>query len=179
MRSISLGIRVAVGMASLLFLTTAWGICSNRSTYFEVNADSVYDKKTDLTWMRCTFGKTWKNGLGCVGMATKVFARDSFKFRNLEGTDAAGSTTKGWRVPSRDELLSIVNHHCPPDFGLVPKATIDNEIFPDTPAEYFLTHQPGYPEFCQLLSFIDGLSFQKCNRWPYQVFSLRLVRNGK
>jgi len=174
-----LGMRLAIGTLSLLFLTSAWGICSSRSTYFVVNNDSVYDAKTDLTWMRCSFGQTWTPGLGCVGIPYKIPVSASFRFHHLEWTDASGRSTTGWRVPGRDELLSIVNHDCPSGFGSVPMATIDHEIFPDTPVEYFLAHAPGDSRSCELISFIDGRGIEACGGWQGSVFPLRLVRSGR
>ena len=34
---------------------------------FEVHGDTVYDKSTDLTWTRCSYGQQWTEDGGCSG----------------------------------------------------------------------------------------------------------------
>jgi hypothetical protein len=34
---------------------------------FEIHGETVYDKKTDLTWMRCSYGQEWSDHGGCSG----------------------------------------------------------------------------------------------------------------
>jgi hypothetical protein len=35
---------------------------------YVIQGDTVYDKKTDLTWQRCSVGQRWAEGKGCVGV---------------------------------------------------------------------------------------------------------------
>jgi len=79
-----------------------------------VKGDTVYDTKTRLTWQR------------------RVDERDF----TWEGAKAYCRGRGGeWRLPSKEELLSIVVHgHGGP--------TIDRKAFPNTPVEVFWTSTP-------------------------------------
>ena len=71
---------------------------------FEVHGDAVYDKSTNLTWTRCSYGQQWTEGGGCSGSA-RLLDWDSAMGLHLQG-DA------NWRLPQRDELQSIVAPNC-------------------------------------------------------------------
>lgn len=83
-----------------------------------IQNDTVYDRKTDLTWQRCTYGQNWQDAQGCVGTPQKL------------GFDEAKQLqANGWRMPTLDELNTIVVH------GVSP--SIDGIAFPNTPPTYF------------------------------------------
>ena len=73
----------------------------------------VFDSRTKLRWQRCSVGQRWKEGLGCVGVILQM----SFK-------GAALRATAGWRLPTRDELASLVASHCT-------NPAINEDVFPD------------------------------------------------
>lgn len=68
---------------------------------FTVKGEAAYDKKTDLTWMRCGRGQQWKEGGGCVGELQKFTYAQSH-----------AGLTDGWRLPSLEELQTIIAPHC-------------------------------------------------------------------
>lgn len=79
----------------------------------------VHDRKTDLTWQRCTVGQRWSNSGGrCEGQPVRLAFDDA---KRLE--------RDGWRIPTLDELLSLVVT------GRTP--SIDEQAFPDTPPVYY------------------------------------------
>ena len=39
---------------------------------YDVRADEVYDKNTDLTWARCPVGMNWQEDSGCFGKPLQV-----------------------------------------------------------------------------------------------------------
>jgi hypothetical protein len=81
--------------------------------------DRVYDRKTDLTWQRCSLGQTWQAAAGrCQGAPLR-----------LGFAEALQRQADGWRVPTLDELQSIVRPGARP--------AIDAQAFPDTPPLYF------------------------------------------
>ncbi|SFR54034.1 DUF1566 domain-containing protein [Thiomicrospira sp. ALE5] len=74
-----------------------------KERYVLNNDGTVYDKKTNLIWMRCSLGQTW-TGTTCSGDASRHFlqvAEDLAKQSRF-----AGKTD--WRVPTVDELHSLV-----------------------------------------------------------------------
>jgi|GEM_PF-6683366 len=72
---------------------------------FEVAGDQVYDRKTDLTWQRCDFGQAWDESNGwCRGVKRHATAEAL--------SEAARSDAPGWRVPTIDELSSMMEIAC-------------------------------------------------------------------
>ncbi len=85
----------------------------------------VTDNNTGLVWRRCSEGQTW-NGTTCTGSARQY---------TYEQALARAQTQTGWRLPSKEELSSIVdssrNH-----------LAIDTAAFPGTVAGAYWTSSP-------------------------------------
>ncbi len=118
----------------------------------------VYDRKTDLTWQRCTYGQRWTEGKGCAGESKRV------TFDEAKALESAG-----WRVPTLDELKSIVVK------GVKP--TIDAAAFPDTPPVYFWSTDNRDTSFSWYVLFENGLAN---HYFPPRTNKdrVRLVRSG-
>ncbi|WP_052501675.1 Lcl C-terminal domain-containing protein [Thiomicrospira microaerophila] len=74
-----------------------------RDRYVINQNGTVYDKKTNLTWMVCSLGLIW-NGRTCTGRASTYdwpSARDAAASTNYAGKS-------DWRVPTIEELHSLV-----------------------------------------------------------------------
>ena len=84
---------------------------------YVIQGDTVYDKKTDLTWQRCSVGQRWAEGKGCVGVI-KTFTFD----------DAQRQGNGMWRVPTKNELGTLIDQNRKAQ-GQRP--TIDAGAFPD------------------------------------------------
>ncbi len=124
-------------------------VLDKSTSVYEVNADgTVYDKATNLTWMRCSLGQTW-DGKSCIGETQKYTWDESIKITlNFAGSNA-------WRLPTVEELDSLVycskgrkpswgpghkytrdtNGQCVGDNYQLP--TIDISAFPNTPVHYY------------------------------------------
>ena len=64
-----------------------------------VSDSTVYDKKTDLTWQRCSVGLRWNPTTSyCVGIK-KTMTFDEANASSLSG---------GWRMPTIDELRTLL-----------------------------------------------------------------------
>ncbi len=104
---------------------------STPSSRFKDNGDgTVTDTRTKLTWRHCALGMSW-NGQTCEGQSA------SYDFVNakiaIEELNAAGdSKHSDWRLPSRQELASIVEARC---F----KPAINLDVFPYSPESGFWT----------------------------------------
>ncbi len=167
-----------VSVASIWVLAMGAGVCVAASTALAecdssqtskpssarlvVKGGVVYDKKTDLTWMRCSQGQTWKDDLGCVGVPKK-FTHDS----------ANEGWSNGWRMPSVDELKTIIAKNCE-------NPSIDDEIFPDTPSEWYHTRSKD-GSGCWVVNFGDGRVGGKGSNYGYcdNGYAVRLVRSGQ
>ena len=87
----------------------------------------VYDQSTGLIWQRCSVGQAWHNETNqCVlePGAPFLFTWDAAQQKAL--------LDPGWRIPSKIELLSLVERACT-------GPAINEEIFPDTPYQGFWT----------------------------------------
>lgn len=130
---------------------------------FVVSADGqeVTDTQTKLIWQRCTVGQKW-DGKTCSGKATKV---------SLPDAKAMGaSTSPAWHVPTKDELLSIVDK-------TVKKPAIDKAAFPGTPPAIFWATQPGTADSLNawIVQFKTGKVYANTHKAKYLV---RLVRSS-
>ena len=92
------------------------------------NADgTITHTPTSLTWMRCAMGMTW-TGSTCSGTATTY----AFSQANALTGATAFAGYSDWRVPTEDELLSLVDY----SYGQYIPA-INSSMFPETPSSYF------------------------------------------
>jgi hypothetical protein len=127
---------------------------------YVLKGGEAYDKKTDLTWQRCSIGQRWKEGTGCVGV-----------IKQLDWDESMKQAADGWRVPTMDELLTLVSPTCH-------KPAINEEVFPDMELDklwYWSSTEQG-PFLALLVDFAEGQS----NSYDRtDVGTLRLVRDGE
>ncbi|WP_260603282.1 DUF1566 domain-containing protein [Vibrio cholerae] len=69
--------------------------------YYDNLDGTVFDKQTQLVWMRCSLGQSW-DGKNCTGKAQEISWDDAIKLKH----NFAGSTA--WRLPTVEELDSLV-----------------------------------------------------------------------
>jgi Protein of unknown function (DUF1566) len=86
---------------------------------YTVGAQGVTDNMTHLVWQPNS-------------------SANSFTQRDAATFCATLSASSGWRLPSKDELLTLVDRSVPP-----PAALIDATAFPNTPATGFWTSSPA------------------------------------
>ena len=129
---------------------------------FEVHGDTVYDKTTDLTWTRCSYGQHWSEGGGCSG-SVKLLDWDSAIGLHLQG-DA------NWRLPQRDELQSIVAANCK-------RPAINETAFPGTPSIQYWTSTASGPSYAWVVFFRTGMP--TWNFLKTTPFAVRMVRTGR
>ena len=160
-RSVALGIRCAA--FSLLTLAAASGQAQAR---FTVSADGqdVLDSTTNLTWRRCAEGQHW-DGKACTGKLAK------FTYGSAKQAAASAGGGKGWRVPTRDELVGLV------DKNAKKKPKIDVQAFPNTPSAMFWASRPGSDDNLNawLVNFGNGKVIGNAGQ---AKFPLRLVHAG-
>lgn len=148
--------KVIINLCTALISTTCVAeIIDNRFEVIE-NGTQVRDLKTKLIWQRCSVGQKL-DGNNCLGKPK------GFKFNNLNE-----STTDGWRVPEKDELMSIVD-------ATINKSTINQKAFPNTPAsDYWTGTHYAFTTNAWLVNFDYGLSSYADAGHPCLV---RLVRS--
>lgn len=121
----------ALQLAAFLLMTLAAG-SGHAQSRFKVSADGseVTDTQSQLTWKRCAEGSTW-DGKACTGKPMR------FDFRNAKKHAAEAGKSGTWRLPSREELVGLV------DKAKKKKPKIDVEAFPNTPSLPFWATRAG------------------------------------
>lgn len=127
---------------------------------YVIQGGVVYDRKTDLTWQRCSAGQQWDDEVGCVGV-----------IEQMTWDEATGKAQEGWRVPTRDELATLVSPTCK-------QPSINEEAFPDMDLGklWYWTSTTNDDYLAWLVNFADG---QFANYDRSDVGALRLVRIAK
>jgi hypothetical protein len=138
------------------------GPIDSYASRFEVHGDTVYDKSTDLTWTRCSYGQQWTEAGGCSG-SVKLLDWDSAMGLHLRG-DAI------WRLPQRDELQSIVASNCK-------KPAVNETVFPGTPSIQYWTSTASGPSYAWVVFFRTGMP--TWNFLKTTPFAVRMVRTGR
>ena len=135
---------------------------------FAVSADGqeVTDSTSRLTWRRCAEGMRW-DGKACSGKLVKY----SYATAKQKASAMAQAGGKSWRIPTRDELVALV------DMGRKKKPRIDTEAFPQTPSAPFWASKPGTDDNLNawLVNFGNGKVRGNVGQ---SKFALRLVRAG-
>jgi hypothetical protein len=153
---------------AVFVLSAVAAASSHAQARFKVSADGqeVLDTTTQLTWRRCAEGMQW-DAKTCSGKLAKY----SYAGAKQQAAGAAKTGAKAWRIPSRDELVGLV------DKQAKKKPKIDGEAFPKTPSTPFWATRPGTDDNLNawLVSFSNGKVTGNAGQ---AKFALRLVRTG-
>ena len=136
----------------------AGAAASTPSSEFTATGDggTVLHGRTGLEWQRCHLGQKWDNDICIWDAATHAW----------EDALAAAEAVPGWRLPSRDELLTIVE-------ACRTTPAINLEVFPEAPAVFHWTSSDEGTGNAWAINFRNGRDYwnDKGIRYP-----LRLVR---
>ena len=136
---------------------------------FTINGNTVIDNITNLEWQRCRLGTTW-DGSGCSD--DNLSNNDYYEWKQAleaaESNDLNGHND--WRVPNIKELASTIEDACS-------TPSINLEVFPDTPYEYFWSSTPysGDIYYAMYIHLNGGGGDMQGSRW-LRLY-VRLVRS--
>ena len=146
-----------------VFALCALATTAQAGDRYMVSADGqeVRDTTTQLTWRRCAEGQRF-DGKACAGKPTRLSYGAAKK--------VAGSAGAGWRVPTREELVGLVDKKAK-------KPKIDAQAFPKTPNLSFWASRQGSDDDlgAWLVSFASG---RVTGNVGQAKFPLRLVKSG-
>ncbi|MBS0617850.1 MAG: DUF1566 domain-containing protein [Spirochaetes bacterium] len=132
---------------------------------FTDNLDgTVTDARNNLRWQKCSNGQTYSGGT-CTGVVTTATWATALKY-----CQTLSLASKAWRLPSRNEFLSIVDRS-------VFNPAISAAYFPITPASRFWssTTSAPYTTGAWYVDFNDGSSSLDGKFYKYAV---RCVATG-
>ncbi|MBK9443626.1 MAG: DUF1566 domain-containing protein [Comamonadaceae bacterium] len=161
------GVYSATLALSLSVAWPAWG-----GIPFTDNGNgTVTDASTSLVWDQCPYGLT---GAACD--TGTVFFGD-WPTALTKAVEANAASYKGftdWRVPNKNELMSIVKL----DTYTIGQPSIDTSAFPGTPRDRFWTSTTyaSFPSKAWVFSFDDTITGAYSKTNSYYV---RLVRSGQ
>ena len=117
------------------------------SNFFIVAGNEVHDTRTQLMWSRCPVGMT-SQGTQCKGAAKLMSLVEAERYARERGD--------GWRLPTINELLGIVEQRCS-------NPAINTKIFPgvielyEGKAKYWSrTPYQDVPTLFYNVDFLDG-----------------------
>jgi Protein of unknown function (DUF1566) len=136
------------------------------ATRYLVSGDGaeVTDTTTGLIWRRCAEGMS-ASGNKCVGKALTFDFAGAF----VRASSQAKVSKKGWRVPNKEELLSIGDEK---RFTMA----IDITTFPGTPPDHFWTSHRTDAENAYAVNFYNAYPY---TRYYTNSHYLRLVRESQ
>jgi hypothetical protein len=134
---------------------------------FKIIGEEAYDRTTNLTWQRCSAGATWDRKRGCIGDPKMMSLADAKQL--------AANAGKPWRLPTIQELYSIVEPRCS-------NPAIDPEVFPGVKslgegAPYWSSSKIN--EMPRLFYYLDFMSGEADGHTKGFSLAVRLVRGGK
>jgi hypothetical protein len=151
--------------------------CDNADgRYRDVGDETVVDSKTGLMWKKCVQGNS---GAACASGTPQNFSSAALALQNLSDTNSGVSALNlgysDWRIPSRNELASLVKRSCVIGSS---GATIVNPVFPATEALSFVSSTFDINNSAQywFVNFADGSVFVSGFTGGKR---LRLVRAGQ
>ncbi len=132
---------------------------------FILNKGEAFDQTTQLIWSRCSLGTTWSKGNGCMGTPHLMPLEDAKKSIEKIGD--------GWRLPTIQELYSIVKQDCT-------GPAIETTVFPGINIEeespyWTISRVEEVPILIYCIDFRNGMVDGHSEGFPLAV---RLVRNA-
>ena len=154
--------RFTVQLIALLFV-----MCGSAQAQFFGSGHTVKDVTTGVTWLRCSVGQAWDPSVEtCTGEIVKLNHEEIA----IALTQAKEQLGGDWRLPSQEELMSLICDNCPP-----PK--INSKYFPNLSSEAYWTGDKNWmnPRTYWTVNFMTGHTYNRF--FPYQRLPVLFVKN--
>ena len=146
----------------LIFVT-----CGPAQAQFFSSDHTVKDVTTGVTWLRCSVGQAWDPSLDtCTGKIVKL-NHEEIAIALVAAKKQLGGN---WRLPTRNELTSLVCDDCLP-----PK--VNSKYFPNLSAEAYWTSDKNWlnPRTYWTVNFMTGHTYNRF--FPYQRLPVLFVED--
>lgn len=144
-------------------------VAATSSRQFTDNNDgTVTDKKTKLTWKKCSEAQLWNSNTSeCDGIANAYTWQEALAQVPLANSDRFAEKTD-WRLPNFQELATLVETQCS-------EPSINLSVFPGTSPEVFWSASPygSKSDFAHYVNFNMG-HISASNKT--ETYLVRLVR---
>jgi len=153
--------RFTVQLIALLFV-----MCGSAQAQFFGSGHTVKDVTTGVTWLRCSVGQAWDPSVEtCTGEIVKLNHEEIA----IALTQAKEQLGGDWRLPSQEELMSLICDNCPP-----PK--INSKYFPNLSSEAYWTGDKNWmnPRTYWTVNFMTGHTYNRF--FPYQRLPVLFVK---
>lgn len=141
--------------------------CSTPPERFKADGASVVDHETGLVWQRCSLGLAARD-TACTGEIERLTL--------AEASDAATWAGDGWRLPTADEMMSLLDPGCG-------SPAIDARVFPDVPIDpsgegslYWTSTEAGFEAMRITVDFRHAFPDMHS---PGLAYHVRLVKAGR
>ena len=141
--------------------------CQAASSFYPKN-HIVVDLARNIEWLRCSVGQQW-NGETCMGETLLMTHETTMQAIEIANEQLGPE----WRLPSLDELYSLVCKKC------IKGKKFDQSIFPNTdPRAYWTGERNSMSKGSYwTVNFFTGHKFGRF--YPEQEMAVRLVRSRR
>ena len=149
---------------SCVFLILATAV---KSQFFE-KEHTIRDVRNGISWLRCSVGQTWNmQEQTCIGEIVKL-NHEEIAIAIEQATEQLGGN---WRLPTLDELQSLVCEMCEP-----PK--IKQKYFPNVSPEAYWSGKKNFlnKKMYWTVNFMTGHSYSRF--FSYQRLPVLLVTDN-
>ena len=150
---------------AIIFLFFAW-TGMGFAQFFE-DGYKIKDVRNNVIWLRCTVGQTWDyDTKSCLGEIVKL-NHDEVEIAKTQAAEQLGGT---WRLPTLDELESLVCEECE-------KPKVNENYFPQISPEAYWTQTRNKlnSKMYWSVNFMTGHNYSRF--FAYQQLPVLLVQD--